>query len=369
MIDVAALLLDKPLAGPSGRGRVGSWSRGLRLAALLGLSCSSKARPPVPRLTSVEAMRGAGQESVRVHGQAPPGTMIELFLSPDCRGIPRAAAPSRLLSAGLELPVPRTGGTVKIYALARDPERGASACSEGLVISLPATRTAAAPPAPRPPAAPPPAPPPPASASWQELGLESPGAEGALWQRVLAAQDLLEQNIQRPDWEQLSHEVPGFVPVGTLSLSLGKDPRFLTPDLNGDGAPDYAVLGVSRATALGAAISAHETPAEPGKLLLELRRLRTLGGGQLLIGLSGAQGRKWLAQPGGSGLLLVRRWAEKPPGCDPLLGSKADVAWARAHRCDGLELDGSETEPVRYLLWNQRAQQLLSLEDQCEERR
>ena len=322
-------------------------TRWLSLALAL-VSCRAPAPPPVPKLTSVEVVRGAGMPSVRVRGQAAPGTMIELYLSPDCRGIPRAAAPSPLLAAGLELPLPQTSAKVMVYALARDPERGASSCSDGLVVALPA---------------------PPPQQSWQDLGLDSAGDERDLWKRVLAAQELLRQSIPARAWAKLAHDAPGFVPVGTLSLSLGKEPRFLTPDLNGDGAPDYAVLGVSRSTALGAAVSSGETKAAPGPLLLELRNLRTVGGAQLELGLSSAQGTSWVALPGGSGLTLVPGWAARAdqlPGCDLALAARADLAWARAHRCDALELDGSDTDPVRYLIWDQRTRAVISLEDQCE---
>ena len=275
--------------------------------------------------------------------------MVELYLTADCSGIPRAAGPAKGFATGFEVPLPTgkgvTGEKLLVHAVARDPEHGGSACSDGVIVALPA---------------------PPTATTWQDLGLESAGDERALWKRVLAAQTLLQQSVPPEAWARLAQQAPGFVPVGTLSLSLGKAPRFLAGDLNGDGVPDPAILGVARASALGAALSSGATPVDPGPLLVQLRNLRAGGGAGLRIGLSGGSGVSWVSLPGGSGLVLVPRWAEKPPGCDAALPSRADVAWARDHRCDALELDGSDTDPVRYLLWDQRTRALLALDDKCE---
>jgi hypothetical protein len=90
------------------------------------------ARPPAPQLSATDPTSPSASRTLRVLGNAAPGTTVNLYKSPDCTGaVEGTGSAGELASPGLAATVAENG-TVQFSATATDPVTGISACSAPL---------------------------------------------------------------------------------------------------------------------------------------------------------------------------------------------------------------------------------------------
>lgn len=261
----------------------------------------------------------------RLQGNLEAGARLDVFLSMGCLQPPAATLTTAQLAEGFLL----AGGFANTAALS-------------VQVSNP-HRTKQAPCQDTPGVAPPPKALPPATAEDKEEWAEHRSRQAAFVARLPAA--VVE-----------AARKAGFEPFGALM----DNPRaFLEADLDCDGNPDHALLGLPAADALPKALEGEAVPA-----LLERLHLMRNGddGAKALVLLSSAAGPR-VEVHGRTNYLSA---APFKPGCGEKLEERVDLDWAKAHTCLALEYGAYDHHPATTLLFDHRSGKLVELQLGCE---